>query len=92
MLTKILSTLGIFGFVGFAGLIGGWESTYHMATICTNEQNGIYTFTDKLGNDWEWEAEAGESFEVGNGYRLTMDDNHTPARFDDWIKKIEIGG
>lgn len=89
---KIAKIFGLIGFLGLTGLVGGWESTYTKSTICTSYDydTRIYVFTDENGNDWEWEQEITDNFEIGYSYYLTMDDNHTPSNiYDDWIKKIK---
>ena len=89
-MAKWFSALGIAGFLGFVGLVGSWEAEYSRLTTCTNIQHEVATFTDNSGHDWKWDIEAGEYFEVGNVYRLIMDNNHTPHNmFDDTIKKIK---
>ena len=89
---KALEILGLVGFLGFTGLVGTWEAEYSRLTICTNYSytKQVYTFTDNNGNDWEWERELLDDFEVGKAYRLIMDDNHSPSNiYDDTIKKIK---
>ena len=76
-------------FLSVAGLTGTYEATYSRLVTCTNYENDIYTFTDNQGNDWEWEKEEKDNFEVGKVYRLIMDDNHSSSIYDDIIKKIK---
>lgn len=86
---KILQTLIFVAFLGFIGLTGTYEGTSSRVTVCTNYKDNIYTFTDSQGNDWEWEAEDNDNFEVGKTYKLIMDNNHSSNIYDDIIKKIK---
>lgn len=86
---KILPMLGLIGFLGFIGLVGTWEATYTRDTVCTGHVGNVYTFTDTCGYMWDWEAEETESFEMGETYKLIMDDCHSTSIHDDWIKKIK---
>ena len=89
MKEKVLSVVGLIGFLLVVGLLGGWESKYTRDAVCTGYVNGIYTFTDVSGNDWEWEEEEGDSFQLGESYTLKIDDNHSTSIYDDWIYKIK---
>ena len=77
------------GFLTFVGVVGSYESAYNRDAVCESYNNGVYTFIDESGNEWEWEAEAKEKFAIGSTYTLSMDDNHTSNIEDDWIKKIK---
>jgi len=89
-MNKFFSAIGVSAFLLFAGLMSSWEAEYSRLAVCTNRQGTVYTFTDNNGNDWEWEREPGETFELGYAYRLVMDNNHTPFnKYDDTIKKIK---
>ena len=88
-MTKMVETLGLVAFLVFSGLVGGWEAKGSRLTVCTNFEANVYTFTDNQGNDWEWEAEIGDDFEIGKAYRLIMDNNHSSTLEDDIIKKIK---
>jgi hypothetical protein len=79
-----------FFFLGLAGIIGTAETEYNRLAVCTyyNSETNISIFTDNSGNDWEWENEKNEFFEVGKAYNLLMDDNHSSSIYDDLIKKV----
>ena len=88
-MNKILTALGLAGFIGFTAMVSTFEATYTRDTICTGCIDNVYTFTDVCGYTWEWEAEEGETFEMGESYKLIMDDCHSSDIHDDWIKKIK---
>ena len=79
----------LIGFIGFVGLIGSFETTYSRQTVCTNLTSEIATFTDINGNNWDWELEKGNFFQLGKNYKLIMNTNGTSSIYDDQIKKIE---
>lgn len=85
---SVIIAIGITSFLGLVGLVGGWESRYKMDAVCAEYSNGVYTFEDTNGNEWQWE-DSERMFAVGQPYVLRMDDNHTTQITDDWIKKIE---
>ncbi len=88
---KLICTLGLTFFLGMTSLVSTLDAEYSRLAVCThhNYETGVITFTDNCGNDWEWEREAGETFEVGKAYRLIMDDRHSSDIHDDWIKKVK---
>lgn len=86
---KALEILGLATFLGIVGAVGSFEAEYTREAVCTNYSQGVYTFTDYNGNDWEWEEEPGDHFENGRTYVLTMDDMHSSQIEDDFIKFIQ---
>lgn len=84
---KAIEVLGLAGFLGFVGLVGGWESTYTRETVCVDVCDNVATFEDEQGHLWQWNCEDGDSFMIGDSYKLVMDDSHTTSIYDDWIKK-----
>ena len=91
MLSKVLPTLALTGFLAVVGLVGEWETHYTRLATCTNIEykTNIAEFTDNDGNAWEWEIEPSEHFETDKVYRLYMSDNHTSSIYDDYIRKIK---
>lgn len=79
----------LISFIGLVGLIGSFETTYSRQTICTNLTSEIATFTDTNGNNWDWELEKEDFFQLGKSYKLIMNTNGTSSIYDDQIKKIE---
>lgn len=91
MKSKMLSTLGLIGFLTVVGLLGDWETHYTRLATCTYVDYSTHTaeFTDNDGNIWGWEIEPQEYFENGLVYRLHMSDNHSSSIYDDYIRKIK---
>ena len=88
---KFVYVFGLTFFLGMTGFVSTIDAEYSRLAVCThhNYETGVVTFTDNSGNDWEWEREAGETFEVGKAYRLVMDDRHSTDIHDDWIKRVK---
>lgn len=88
---KFVYAFGLTFFLGMTGFVSTIDAEYSRLAVCThhNYETGVVTFTDNSGNDWEWEREAGETFEVGKAYRLVMDDRHSTDIHDDWIKRVK---
>ena len=89
MKQNFLAALGLIGFLTLVGIVGGLESKYSRLATCTRRDGTIFTFTDNDGNDWEWEHDYKDFYEVGKAYRLIMDDNHSSSIYDDWIVKVK---
>ena len=89
MKQNFLAVLGLVGFLALVGFVGGLESRYSRLALCTERHGDVFTFTDNSGNEWEWEHDYKDYYEVGNVYRLVMDDNHTSSIYDDWIIKVK---
>jgi len=89
MKQNFLAVLGLVGFLALVGFVGGLESRYSRLALCTERHGDIFTFTDNSGNEWEWEHDYKDYYEVGKVYRLVMDDNHTSSIYDDWIIKVK---
>ena len=89
MKNKIFMTFCLAGFILAVGLVGGWESKYLRVAVCDGKVNETYYFTDLSGHTWAWDADKGETFNLGDEYKLIMDDNHSTSIYDDWIYKIK---
>ena len=82
---RLIAGFGFLLFFGIVGMLGTWEARYTKLATCIDYKNNIYTFTDNDGHTWEWDSET-KSFQIGNFYKLVMDDNHTPNNiYDDKI-------
>lgn len=52
-------------------------------------EDGVMTFVDRTDNEWSWEVEEGENYEVGQKVDVTMNTNGTDGYFyDDVIEAI----
>lgn len=85
--------------VVFFGII--WATSYNetmykleaTVTEISTETDGtiIIVFTDKVGNNWEWEKEPNETYYIGDKVELKMFNHCTDENiYDDEIKKIKI--
>ena len=70
--------------------IGTWADSYTIEAECISTTDGVIELWDTYnGNVWEWEAEEGETFTVGNLYRVTLHKRSLQSCEDDIIIKIK---
>lgn len=87
---KFISII-IFMAVLFSALyVGTWADSYTIEAECISTTDGVIELLDTHnGNVWEWEAEEGEAFTVGNLYRITLHKRNLQSCEDDVITKIK---
>ena len=87
---KLINTI-IFMAVLFGSLyISTWTDSYTIEAKCISTTDGVIELWDTYnGNIWIWEAEEGETFTVGNLYRVTLHKRNLQSCEDDVIIKIK---
>lgn len=69
-------------------IVGGidmYETTYVRETEVTCVEGDLVTFTDQVGNNWDYFFDEGNTYIVGDEVKLVMNTNHTDDIYDDII-------
>lgn len=65
------------------------NNRYSRIARVENIENGIITFVDRTGNEWEWEKEDDKLVKMGTKVTLRMDNKGTEDYiFDDTIIRV----
>lgn len=70
------------------GGIDKYETTYIREAEVTYVEGDLVTFTDYVGNDWEYFFDEGNTYNVNDEVKLVMNTNHTDSIYDDIIVGI----
>ena len=87
---KLINIIIIIAVLFGALYVGTWADSYTIEAECINTTDGTIGFLDVYSGDlWIWEAEEGETFIIGNLYRVTLHKGHLQTYEDDVIIKIK---
>lgn len=87
---KFINIIIIIAVLFGALYVGTWADSYTIEAECISTTDGVIELLDTYnGNIWEWEAEEGETFTVGNLYRVTLHKRNLQSCEDDVITKIK---
>ena len=81
---------GLFYLVVIIGIGSSFVANNYTRECTVSEiDSNVVTFTDTNGNDWEWEIEEGQSFEMNENVKLRMNVNNTVNNVtDDVIVRV----